>query len=87
MGMKPQQLYYIWWEGIDCRRGEKIKSFDSEGGYESTLLITEALRVKAKDVGQVRAKMERLGFASWVVDSPDTFIPTSYALPGTIFKP
>ena len=86
--MKRTQYYFIWIEGFGPKDGEKVKSFngDSPGSIEYTTRMMDALRIKKHQIPEVRERLERLQIASWVTDSPNTFVETSYAPKGTLLK-
>ncbi len=85
--MKKERFWYIVWiEGLSWKRGEKLKSL-SHSGSDNTLRMMDALRVKAEDVSACRELMTKNGIAGWVVNSDRTFIRTSYAPAGTVWKP
>jgi hypothetical protein len=48
--------------------------------------MTEAARVKEDDIPTVIAYLKRHGFADWVLNSPNTFIRTSYVPKGTLLN-
>lgn len=82
MGYK---YYWIWIEGLSAYGGEKIKSVNEDGSFEYTLKVTEALRIKEKDLSDFKELMaERI--ADWVYNNDNTYIPTRYAPKGTIWK-
>jgi hypothetical protein len=82
--VKDAKYFFVWVEGIEPKGGEKIKHFRNDGSIEYTLNMTEAMRVRRKDIGAVKFKMERAGVANWVLEG-NTFISTSYAPKGTIW--
>lgn len=85
--MKKKRYYLIYVEGIDWFGGEKIKSI-TDKGFTYTLQVTEALRIRERDIPFMKNLMRRFGIADWVIDetSSRTFIPTSYAPKGTLYK-
>ena len=86
--MDKAKYYIIWIEGIGSKSGEKVKSFngDSPGDIEYTTRMMEALRIKKHQISAIKEKLERLQIADWVIDTPYTFVETSYAPKGTIYK-
>lgn len=84
--MSKTQYYFIWIEGLTPRSGEKIRSivrdFDGEIHVEYTTLMTKALRVKDRDKSLVRDLLTKYG----IVEGYITFVSTSYAPSGTVFK-
>lgn len=80
------KYYIVWIEGLSPRGGEKLKSLDSID-HTYTTNMTEALRVKPEHVGDIKEVLEKQGIADWVLESSNTFVPTSYAPSGTIWKP
>jgi hypothetical protein len=81
--MKP--YFIVWIEGFEYKRGEKVSKL-TDTGYEITTKMTEALRVKAKDIDAVRYYLQRHGVAHWCIFSQNTFVGTSYAPKGTILN-
>jgi len=79
------KYFIIWIEGFDCRNGEKVKNFTNTG-VDYTTLMTKAARVKEDDIPTVIAYLKRHGFADWVLNSPNTFIRTSYVPKGTLLN-
>jgi len=79
------KYYIVWIEGIGVRSGEKIKSFTNTG-FEYTNLMTESMRVKESDIQQVLHYLKRHGIADFVLNSPNTFIRTSYVPKGTLLN-
>lgn len=77
------KYYYIWIEGICPRTGEKIKSISND--IEYTTKITEALRIRITDKDKMKTLLKGLGIADWVINSPNTFVLTSYAPKDSIF--
>jgi hypothetical protein len=82
--LKPAKYFIVWIEGIEPKGGEKIKHFRKDGSIEYTLDMMDAMRVKSKDIPNVKSKMETAGVANWVLEG-NTFIRTSYAPKGTIY--
>ena len=83
--MRNKKYYIIWVEGFEYFNGEKVKQLTNTG-FSYTTKMTEALRIKQKDIGEMMHYMKRHGIADWVIDSPNTFIPTSYAPAGTLLN-
>ena len=83
MIQKASKYYIIWIEGFEYKSGEKVKDFTNTG-FSYTTKMTESKRIKAEDIPSVRDYMKRHGVASWVIDSPNTFIRTSYVPKGTL---
>lgn len=82
---EPKETYYIIWiEGFNHKTGDKIKYF-SASGIVYTHSMTEAMRVRPKDLERVKDKLRYEGIASWVIDSPKTYVETHYAPKGTLF--
>lgn len=85
---KPEQkeypYYYIWIEGLSPERGEKISAV-TENGFEYTTKLTEAIRIKKADKERFKRLMKGFGVADWVING-NSFIPTSYAPNGTLYK-
>lgn len=77
------KYFIIWIEGITAKTGEKVKSF-TDTGVDYTTLMTKAVRVKEDDIPTVIAYLKRHGIADWVLNSPNTFIRTSYVPKGTL---
>lgn len=88
--MKKPKFYIVWIEGLSPRYGEKLSNFiesHRQEDYIVTTRMTRAMRVKPQDVETVREKLRSLGVSDWCCDSPNTFVPTTYAPAGTIFQP
>lgn len=83
MIQRSSKYYYIWIEGWCPRYGEKVKQL-TDTGFSYTTKITDSLRVKADDIPAVKDYMKRHGIAQWVIDSPTTFVATSYIPKGTL---
>lgn len=86
--MKKPKYYIVWIEGLSPKRGEKIKTLD-EDDHTYTLRMDEALRVKRKDLFDVEALLVKQGVSCWCFKNDrylDTFVPTTYAPKGTIYK-
>ena len=79
------KYYIVWIEGFSARGGEKLLTLDAND-HTYTTKMTEALRVKHENIGHVKELLEKQQIADWVLESPNTFVPTSYAPKGTIFK-
>lgn len=79
------KYFFVWIEGIEAKTGEKIKHFREDGSIEYTCEMMDAMRVRKKDIPAIEEKMRSYGIANWVLESPNTFISTSYAPKGTIF--
>ncbi|MCK9543422.1 MAG: hypothetical protein M0R03_15485 [Novosphingobium sp.] len=83
---KPKPHYYvIWIEGFEYRNGEKIKSIHNNS-IQYTTKITEAMRILPKDIDEMKSILLNMGIAKWCVESPNTFVKTSYAPKGSILK-
>ena len=78
------KYFIIWFEGLSVASGEKIKSITSKG-IEYTTKMTEALRVKQKDIPIICEYMKSKGISDSVVNGYNTFIGVNYAPKGTIF--
>lgn len=88
--MRKVKFYIVWIEGLSPRYGEKLKQFITshrQEDYVVTSKMTKALRVKPEDVEEVKDTLRNLGVSDWCVDSPHTFVPTTYAPAGTIYQP
>lgn len=86
---KNAKYFIIWIEGIEYKGGEKVKNFVDKNGNWSisyTLDMTKSLRIKRKDIPQAIERLKECGIANWVIDNPNTFVSTSYAPKGTIYK-
>jgi hypothetical protein len=83
--IKNAAYFFVWVEGFEPKTGEKIKHFKEDGSIEYTCEMMDAMRVKRKDIPAVEEKMRQHGIAKFVMDSPNTFIGTSYAPKGTVF--
>ena len=85
--MKRKKYYIIWIEGLEYKCGEKIMGI-TDKGFTYTLDMTKALRIREKDIPLMKDLMQRFGIAQWVIteSSSRTFIPTSYAPKGTLYK-
>ena len=77
-------FYYIWVEGLSAEDGEKISAV-TENGFEYSTNITESIRIKKADKERFKELMRENGIADWVING-NTFIPTSYAPKGTLYK-
>lgn len=87
---KNAKYFIIWIEGFDYKGGEKVKSFDTKHGeyrISYTLDMTKSLRVKREDIPKALNVLKQCNVANWVIESQNTFISTSYAPKGTIWKP
>jgi len=78
------KYYYIWIEGIAPRSGEKIQSINN-GRISYTLKITRAMRIRTEHKEKMKSLLLDLGIEDWCVNSSETFVPTSYAPPGSIY--
>ena len=85
--MKKKKYYIIWIEGFGYKSGEKVKAL-TDTGVSYTTKMTNAMRIREKDIHNMKHYMKRHGFADWVINesSSRTFIPTSYAPKGTLYK-
>jgi len=85
--MKRKKYYIIWIEGLEYKGGEKIKNI-TDRGFDYTLEMTKALRIRERDIPLMKNLMKRFGIADWVINesSSRTFIPTSYVPKGTLYK-
>lgn len=83
--IKNAKYFIVWVEGFSAKGGEKIKHFNKDGSIEYTLNMTEAMRVRRKDIGAVKISMEQAGVSEWVLNGNNTFIGTSYTPKGTIW--
>lgn len=85
--MKRKKYYIIWIEGLEYKGGEKIKAI-TDRGFDYTLEMTKALRIRERDIPLMKNLMKRFGIADWVINesSSRTFIPTSYVPKGTLYK-
>lgn len=72
------KYYIVWVEGLEYKTGEKIKCFNNKGETVYTCRMMNAMRVKEKDIPLVKSMMKDAGVSDWVIDSPNTFIRTSY---------
>jgi hypothetical protein len=82
--VEPKNTYYVLWiEGLSPERGEKVKRFTPDG-IDYTLKMTEALRIKEKDLERAKNMLRSQGIADWVIDNPNTYFRTSYAPKGTM---
>lgn len=82
--MKKKKYYIIWVEGWGYKDGEKVKAL-TDTGVSYTTLMTEAMRIRECDIHRMKHYMKRHGFTDWVINEK-TFIPTSYAPKGTLYK-
>lgn len=76
------QYYIVWIEGFHYKRGEKIKSIGRYGNIEYTTKMTEAMRVKEKDVAELKHFLKRHGVSNWTLEN--AFVMVGYAPVGTI---
>lgn len=83
--LKESKYVIIWIEGLDYFCGEKIKSITRKNGVQYTTKMTEALRVKLKDIPYIKQYLLDYGIAKWALND-NSFIKTSYAKKGTIFN-
>jgi hypothetical protein len=85
--MKKKKYFIIWIEGLEYRDGEKVKTL-TDTGVSYTTKMTEAMRIRECDIHHMKDYMKRHGFASWCINETGsrTFIPTSYAPKGTLYK-
>jgi hypothetical protein len=83
---EPKNTYYvIWVEGLSAQNGEKVKHITNDG-VEYTLKMTNALRVKEKDLPMIKMMLGERHIANWVIDNPSTYFKTHYAPAGTLFR-
>jgi len=83
---EPKNTYYIIWvEGLSPERGEKVMRFTPDG-IDYTLKMTNALRVKEKDLPLIKSYLRQRNIANWVTDNPSTYFKTHYAPKGTLFR-
>ena len=78
------QYYIVWIEGLSYKRGEKIKTIEQYGNIEYTTKMTEAMRVKEKDVTNLKAFLKRHGISNWTLEN--AFVMVGYAPAGTILS-
>ena len=78
------QYYIVWIEGLSYKRGEKIKTIEQYGNIEYTTKMTEAMRVKEKDVTNLKAFLKRHGVSDWTLEN--AFVRVGYAPAGTILS-
>lgn len=83
--MAKKKFFIIWVDGLGRGR-EFIKEIVPDRGYTFTTLLTEAMRIEEKDIEVMKSWMKQFSFADWCIDSPDTFVRTSYAPKGTLFR-
>lgn len=85
--MKKKKYFIIWIEGFEYKGGEKVKSL-THTGFSYTTKMTEAMRIRECDIHYMKDYMKRHGIAEWVINEKQsrTFIPTSYAPKGTLYK-
>lgn len=79
------QYYIVWIEGLEVRDGEKVNRL-TDTGLDYTTHMTKAMRIRDIDVHRMKHYMKRHGIAQWVLDSPNTFVKTSYLPKGTLYK-
>lgn len=79
------EYYIVWIEGLGYKDGEKVKSL-TDTGFSYTTKMMEALRIRQKDIPFMLDYMKRHGIADWVINSPTTFIATSYVPKGSLLK-
>jgi len=79
------QYYIIWVEGLSWKQGEKIKSV-SQSGIEYTCQMTDAMRIKGRDIARFKSIMAGAGVADWVINGSNTFIKTNYVPAGTLWN-
>jgi hypothetical protein len=79
------KYYIVWIEGFGYKDGEKVKSL-TDTGFSYTTKMTEAIRIREKDIPFMLDYMKRHGIADWVINSPNTFIRTSYVPKGSLLK-
>lgn len=79
------KYYIVWIEGLGYKDGEKVKSL-TDTGFSYTTKMMEALRIRQKDIPFMLDYMKRHGIADWVINSPNTFIRTSYVPKGSLLK-
>ena len=85
MKMSKNKLFIVWIEGLTVKAGEKICSLsDDQPRY--TTSMRKAMRIREQDIPAMKDWMIEKEFASWVIDSPNTFIETSYVPKGTLHK-
>mgnify|MGYP003642943743 CR=1 FL=1 len=78
------KYYIVWIEGLSARYGEKISKVGQFGDLEYTTKMTDAIRIRPKDVVAFRAFLKRHGITGWTLET--AFVPTSYAPAGTIYN-
>jgi hypothetical protein len=82
---KARKYYIIWIEGLDYFNGEKIKSMHNNS-IQYTTKMTEAMRIHRDDITEMKSILLNRGIAKWCVESSNTFVSTSYAPKGSIYK-
>lgn len=75
------KYYIIWVEGLNWKKGEKVRSISSFRGVKYTVWMMKTMRVKLEDISLVRNWLIEIGVAPSYI----TFVPTSYAPAGTVF--
>lgn len=75
-----KKYFILWVEGLTARTGEKVR-YMSETSLYYTTSMTKAMRFREKDIESVRTLLVGRGYPAWAL----TFVPTSYAPPGTIY--
>lgn len=85
--MKKKKYFIIYVEGLDWKGGEKIHKI-TDNGFTYTLDMMKAMRIREKDIPYMKNLMMCNRLADWVINetSSRTFIPTSYAPKGTLYK-
>ena len=79
------RYYIVWIEGLEYKNGEKVKSL-TDTGLSYTTKMTEAMRIREKDIPFMLDYMKRHDIADWVINSPTTFISTIYVPNGSLLK-
>lgn len=80
------KYFIIWIEGFNHKTGDKVKGFNKDGSIIYTHKMSDSLRIEKSDIPAMRAKLKSIGIADWVTESDKTFVKTSYAPKGTLFK-
>lgn len=82
--MTKKKFFIVWVDGLG--RGREYIQAIGDAGASYTRLLTEAMRIEEKDVEAMKSWMKTNHISQWVIDSPDTFVRTSYAPKGTLHR-
>ena len=77
--MRKDEYYIVWVDGLTSKTGEKVSRLTASG-VEYTTRMTSAMRIRKDDKRYMEDYLYRHGI------SGATYVSTSYAPKGTVYK-